>query len=251
MLNGRVCRADRSGGLRWVRYDRRTLPDAGPRVSAGMPFAPVLPEGLSPRDVAITFARDWNALEACLDWGAEENNVRAYRTGPITARCNQDVWGVPNAYAAWEQGRMSDREYYRPLSVLWEKYTSYGVTLLHTWCPAGGKFFFVCEGLPYDLDGLEGGARYDHHFPYDALHLVYGGEAWVVSELVDLEDLEDVARMAAASPGDPGYLRYASESFASVPTTAEFWEFPGCRLLPGSEYRRSCTVRFAFPYLLP
>jgi hypothetical protein len=193
-----------------------------------------LEPGLSPRDVAISFARDWTTYDACLDWAPERNNYRGYKTGPITARCNRQVWGVPNAYAEWDRGRMFNREYYRPLSALWDKYTSYGVTILHADCPAGGKNLYVCEGFPYDLDNLFDGGRYDHHFPYDEVRLTYGGEVWMVFAVYELEDMDVYARF-----GWP------------IPVTAEFWEVPGCRLLPKAEYLRSCTIRMAAPYLVP
>ena len=131
VVGDRVCRKDREGRLRWRRYVKPTLMQ-GPVVTAGVPFAPTLPVGLTAKDVAISFAKDWNSYEACLRWGPERNNEGRYHTGPITARCNRAVWGVPNAWREWQEGRMGDVDYYRPLSVLWEKYTAYGVTLLHS-----------------------------------------------------------------------------------------------------------------------
>lgn len=249
IVGDRICRKDREGRLRWRRYTEPT-PAKGPVVTAGMPFTPTLPVGLTAKDVAISFAKDWNSYEACLRWGPERNNEGRYRTGPITARCNKAVWGVPNAWREWQEGRMGDAEYYRPLNVLWQKYTAYGVTLLHSWCPSGRNMKNTCTGLPTGWPGFNDGYRFDSHMPYDDVTLVYGGESWGVFLVDSLEDFTGIRERATMKPGDPGWdPRFGSDyvrSWDGVPVDPGFWEVPGCRILPDADYERSCNVRVAY-----
>jgi hypothetical protein len=249
IVGERICRIDREGRLRWRRYAKPT-PAQGPVVTSGMPFAPTLPAGLSAKDVAISFTKDWNSYEACLDWGPEHNNEGSYRTGPITARCNKAVWGVPNAWREWQEERMSDVEYYRPLSVLWEKYTSYGVTLLHSWCSSGRYIDNTCTGLPTGWPGFRDGHQFDSHLPYENVTLIYADETWDVFLTWGLEDFTSIREQATGKPGDPWWddkfgadLRRAWEG---VPIDPAFGEVPGCRILPNAEYQRSCNVRVAY-----
>ena len=248
IVKNQICRKDKDGRLRWRRYTKPT-PVKGPVVTAGMPFTPTLSDGLSAKDVAISFAKDWNSYEACLRWGPELNNEGRYYTGPITAHCNKAVWGVTNAWREWKQERMSDVEYYRPLSLLWQKYTSYGATLLHSWCSSGLYMKNTCTGLPTGWPGFRDGYQFDHHVPYDSVTLVYGGETWGVFLVDGLEDFTGIREEATGKPGDPWWDdRFGADMrrvWEGVPIDPAFWEVPGCRVLVNAEYLRSCYVRVA------
>jgi hypothetical protein len=134
---------------------------------------------------------------------------------------------------------MSDIEYYRPIGVLWQKYTSYGVTLLHSWCSSARDFKDICTGLPTGWPGFRDGYQFDHHIPYDSVKLVYGGETWGVMLLDGLEDFTGIRERATTHPD-------AIKAWDGVPVDPAFWEVPGCRILVNSEYLRSCNVRIAY-----
>ena len=237
VVSNQICHKDNKGRLRWRRY-AQPLVTQDPVVTNGMPFASSLPLGLSAKDVAISFAKDWNSYEACLRWGPERNNEGRYYTGPITARCNNAIWGVANAWREWQEGRMSDIEYYRPLSVLWQKYTSYGVTLLHSWCASGLYMKNTCTGLPTGWPGFRDGHKFDHHVPYDNVTLVYGRETWGVFLIDGLEDFASIGERAATNPD-------SVKAWDGVSLDPAFWEVPGCRVLANAKYERSCNVRVA------
>jgi len=236
------------GSLRW----KLAKPITGVKVIDGLPFARTLPTGLTAREVAFQFAKDWTALMACLDWGPDNHNQTAKNElGPITSKCNKAVWGTPNAFMDWYvRGRLTDEAYYAPVSVLWEKYTSYGATLRHRECPDGGGWDLVCTGFPRGHWNWYEGHVFTHHIFYTTMRVTYGAETWRVDKLSGPKTVEDVRRKTSptGSEFDPMWAAW----FAYTPLEASYWEYPGCRLIGRDAnwerltYLQDCTVYWAY-----
>ena len=236
------------GSLRW----KLVKPITGVQVVDGLPFARTLPPGLTPREVAFQFAKDWTALMACLDWGPDNHNISGKNElGPITSKCNKAVWGTPNAFIDWwVRGRLTNEQYYAPVSVLWEKYTSYGATLRHRKCPEALNWAVVCTGFPRGYWNWYEGRVFTHHIFYTTMRITYGAETWMVEQLGEPTDIEEVRRKVA--PQNPEFDPLYAAAFAHTPLEASYWEYPGCRLI-GTDanwskdtYLQDCTVYWAF-----
>ena len=247
-----VCRAGRDGKLAWRKSTSGGKSAAGVAVVDGLPFARTLPPGLTPREVAFQFARDWTALMACLDWGPDNHNISGKNElGPITSKCNKTVWGTPNAFIDWwVRGRLTDEQYYAPVSILWEKYTSYGATLRHRQCPESRRWDVICTGFPRGYWNWYEGHVFTHHIFYTTMRVTYGAETWRVEQLGEPTDIEEVRRKT--SPTSSEFDPLWAASFAYTPLEASYWEYPGCRLI-GTDanwskdtYLQDCTVYWAF-----
>jgi hypothetical protein len=247
-----ICRVGRDGKLAWRRPATGGKPTTGVTVVDGLPFERTLAPGLTPREVAFQFAKDWTALMACLDWGPDNHNISGKNElGPITSKCNKAVWGTPNAFIDWwVRGRLTNEQYYAPVSVLWEKYTSYGATLRHTQCPAGSGWDIVCTGLPSGYWNWYEGRVFTHHIFYDTMRVTYGQETWIVHDIWGPEAFDEIRRVR--TPGDVEFDPVRSAEFAHTPLEASYWEYPGCRLI-GTDadwskdtYAQDCTVYWAF-----
>jgi hypothetical protein len=255
-----VCRTGRDGKLRWRRYAKTPVtnpvgnrkPAEGVALVDGLPFARTLTPGLTPREVAFQFAKDWTALMACLDWGPDNHNQTGKNElGPITSKCNKAVWGTPNAFIDWwVHGRLTDEQYYAPVSVLWEKYTSYGATLRHRQCPEALDWDVICTGFPRGYWNWHEGRMFTHHIFYTTMRVTYGAETWRVDQLSEPTDIEEVRRKVA--PQNPEFDPMYAAEFAHTPLEASYWEYPGCRLI-GTDadwskdtYAQDCTVYWAF-----
>lgn len=251
-----VCSTGRDGVLRWRPNAKppATRPGAtrgqtGVVVVDGLPFARRLEPGLSAREVAFRFAKDWTALMACLDWGPDEHNATGKNEiGAVTSVCNNSVWGTPNAFIDWYvHGRLSNEAYYGPVAALWDKYESYGALLRHTECPEAWRTSIVCTGYPRGYPGWYDGRTFTHHVFYKNMRLTYAGETWHVASISGPDSLEFVR--GVLDPSDPAYDRRAAAQFSDTPTDAAYWEYPGCRLLGRATWdasRSTCEVYWAY-----
>jgi len=242
-----ICRAGRDGKLTWRRPATGGKPPTGVAVVDGLPFARTLPPGLTPREVAFQFAKDWTALMACLDWAPDNHNeTNKNELGPVTSKCNKAVWGTPNAFIDWfVRGRLSNEQYYGPVSVLWEKYTSYGVLLRHKYCPEALSFQIICTGHPRGYRGWYEGRNFNHHVFYSAMRVTFAGETWYVAEIGSQEDIS--TRRSWVDPADPAFHPVAAAQFAHTPMSAEYWQYPGCSLkVDKYDWKRvGCSVYWA------
>ena len=242
-----VLRCVREGSrLRW-----KLAEPFGVKVVDGLPFARTLPAGLTAREVAFQFAKDWTALRACLNWGPDDHNQNFNgELGKVTSKCNKAVWGTPNAFNDWYvRGRLSNEAYYGPVSVLWEKYTAYGALLRHTYCPESWGTRIVCEGYARGYSGWNEGREFGHHLFYERMRLTYAGETWYANRISGPAIIASVR--VWVDPTNPSFVPGAAAQFAETPLSAEYWEYPGCKLLgrsteEGGDSRRTCTVYWAF-----
>lgn len=191
-----------------------------PRLFGNLPFESTLPEGLSPYELAVQMARDWTALNACLDFAPEINSLTSsgpLSVGPRTERCNRAVWGVRNA--RFELRDKHPKRFNRPFTLLVQKYENYGATFFHWECPESGfphgwEIRPVCSGFPYNWISERGvwGPRLDYHNHRVALFetaLEYQGERWLIVPW----------RLVSDSGPFPQ---------PAIPMQSELWEIPGC-----------------------
>lgn len=240
-------RCERAGRkLRW----KLTVP-VGVKVIDSLPFTRTLSAGLTAREVAFQFAKDWTALMACLNWGPDTHNENFNgELGEVTSKCNKAVWGTPNAFNDWYvRGRLSNEAYYGPISVLWEKYTAYGALLRHTYCPESWGTTTVCDGHPRGYSGWYEGRTFNHHLFYRRMRVTYAGETWHVSSIGSPDRVAKVRTWA--DPSNPAFHTPTAAQFAETPLSAEYWEYPGCKLLgdstvAGGDSWKTCTVYWAY-----
>lgn len=247
-----VCRTGRDGKPRWRRNTKTPVESREPVgvvVADGLPFSRHLEPGLTAREVAFRFAKDWTALMACLDWGPDNHNATGKNElGPVTSKCNKAVWGTPNAFIDWyDRGTLRNEDYFGPVATLWEKYTSYGALLRHTECPESRPTGVVCTGYPRGYSGWYEGRTFAHHVFYKVMRVSFGGETWYVERIGGPDTIDYVRRML--DPSDPQYSPRGAAQFDQIPVTASYWEYPGCRMLGRATWATSistCEVYWAY-----
>jgi len=229
--------------LRW----KLVTPITGVKLVDGLPFARTLPPGLTPREVAFQFAKDWTAMKACIKWGPEgrtleELQARKKEETPIADKCGKAVFGTPGKWLT------------PPLSILWNKYTSYGADLRHRHCPEQSiwEWRSVCAGFSFCISpGAQCANRVDlgpgtGHSWYELMTLEFGGEKWQIEMIDDLADFERF--QSWIDPSSPKYNPGSALRFSQTPMSPSFWEYPGCPLLKVRYWwdgLRSCDVYVA------